>query len=91
MNEEEATYALKTMIYIRRMENKAAELYRLRLINGFLHLYSGQVEFTISRINRTSRHRESDDNRKKKGEESEREEREEPSVKKRTMYLRRKQ
>lgn len=57
MNEEEATYALKTMIYIRRMENKAAELYRLRLINGFLHLYSGQVEFTISRINRTSRHR----------------------------------
>lgn len=66
MNEEEATYALKTMIYIRRMENKAAELYRLRLINGFLHLYSGQVEFTISRINRTSRHRESDDNRKRK-------------------------
>lgn len=66
MNEEEATYALKTMIYIRRMENKAAELYRLRLINGFLHLYSGQVEFTISRINRTSRHRESDDNRNRK-------------------------
>ncbi|CAD1469404.1 unnamed protein product, partial [Heterotrigona itama] len=43
MNEEEAIYALRTMFYIRRMENKAAELYRLRLINGFLHLYAGQV------------------------------------------------
>ncbi|XP_050582581.1 uncharacterized protein LOC126918567 [Bombus affinis] len=47
MNEEEATYALKTMIYIRRMENKAAELYRLRLINGFLHLYSGQEAVAV--------------------------------------------
>ena len=47
MNEEEATYALRTMFYIRRMETKAAELYRSRLINGFLHLYAGQVEFTI--------------------------------------------
>jgi len=40
---EDATYALKTMNYIRRMENRAAELYRQRLINGFLHLYVGQV------------------------------------------------
>ena len=47
MNEEEAIYALKTMLYIRRMENKSAELYRMRMINGFLHLYAGQVEFTI--------------------------------------------
>jgi len=41
---EDATYALKTMNYIRRMENRAAELYRQRLINGFLHLYVGQVD-----------------------------------------------
>lgn len=54
MNEEEATSAQKTMNHIRRMENRAAELYRLRLINDFLHLYSGQVEFTINRFNRVS-------------------------------------
>ncbi|XP_031840480.2 pyruvate dehydrogenase E1 component subunit alpha, mitochondrial [Nomia melanderi] len=47
MNEEEATYALKTMNYIRRIENKAAELYRARLINGFLHLYSGQEAVAV--------------------------------------------
>lgn len=44
LNVEDATYALKTMNYIRRMENRAAELYRQRLINGFLHLYVGQVD-----------------------------------------------
>lgn len=43
LNVEDATHALKTMNYIRRMENRAAELYRQRLINGFLHLYVGQV------------------------------------------------
>ncbi|XP_012140187.1 pyruvate dehydrogenase E1 component subunit alpha, mitochondrial [Megachile rotundata] len=47
MNDEEAMYALKTMMYIRRMENKSAELYRLRLINGFLHLYSGQEAVSV--------------------------------------------
>ncbi|KOX78471.1 Pyruvate dehydrogenase E1 component subunit alpha, somatic form, mitochondrial [Melipona quadrifasciata] len=47
MNEEEAIYALRTMFYIRRMENKAAELYRLRLINGFLHLYAGQEAIAV--------------------------------------------
>ncbi|XP_034172765.1 pyruvate dehydrogenase E1 component subunit alpha, somatic form, mitochondrial-like isoform X3 [Osmia lignaria lignaria] len=47
INEKEAMYALKTMIYIRRMENKAAELYKLRLINGFLHLYSGQEAVAV--------------------------------------------
>ena len=44
VNVEDATYALKKMNYIRRMENKAAEIYRQRLINGFLHLYVGQVD-----------------------------------------------
>ncbi|XP_032670035.1 pyruvate dehydrogenase E1 component subunit alpha, mitochondrial-like [Odontomachus brunneus] len=44
---DEATYALKTMNYIRRMENKAADLYRLRLINGFLHLYAGQEAVVV--------------------------------------------
>lgn len=44
LNVEDAMYALKTMNYIRRMENRAAELYRQRLINGFLHLYVGQVD-----------------------------------------------
>ncbi|KAK9296293.1 hypothetical protein QLX08_009629 [Tetragonisca angustula] len=47
MNEEEATYALRTMFYIRRMETKAAELYRSRLINGFLHLYAGQEAIAV--------------------------------------------
>ncbi|KAG7211157.1 hypothetical protein KM043_010481 [Ampulex compressa] len=47
LNEQEATYALKTMHYIRRMENKAAELYRSRLINGFLHLYAGQEAVAV--------------------------------------------
>ncbi|XP_043248146.1 pyruvate dehydrogenase E1 component subunit alpha, somatic form, mitochondrial-like [Colletes gigas] len=47
LNEEEAIYALRTMNYIRRMQNKAAELYRLRLINGFLHLYSGQEAVAV--------------------------------------------
>ncbi|XP_029178792.1 uncharacterized protein LOC114946465 [Nylanderia fulva] len=42
LNINDATNALKKMNYIRRMENKAAELYRQRLINGFLHLYAGQ-------------------------------------------------
>ncbi|XP_012214744.1 pyruvate dehydrogenase E1 component subunit alpha, mitochondrial-like [Linepithema humile] len=47
LNVEDATYALKKMNYIRRMENKAAELYRQRLINGFLHLYVGQEAIAI--------------------------------------------
>lgn len=51
LTKEEATYALETMHYIRRMETRAADLYRLRLINGFLHLYAGQV----CRCNRESK------------------------------------
>ncbi|XP_011703781.1 PREDICTED: pyruvate dehydrogenase E1 component subunit alpha, mitochondrial-like isoform X2 [Wasmannia auropunctata] len=47
LNVEDATYALKTMNYIRRMENRAAELYRQRLINGFLHLYVGQEAIAV--------------------------------------------
>ncbi|XP_072743285.1 uncharacterized protein [Anoplolepis gracilipes] len=47
LNVNDATYALKTMNYIRRMENKAAELYRQRLINGFLHLYAGQEAVAV--------------------------------------------
>lgn len=42
------------MNYIRRMENRAADLYRLRLINGFLHLYAGQV-WTCNRESKGSR------------------------------------
>ncbi|XP_011299437.1 pyruvate dehydrogenase E1 component subunit alpha, testis-specific form, mitochondrial-like [Fopius arisanus] len=44
---EEATSALKMMMYIRRMERKAAELYLARFINGFLHLYSGQEAVAV--------------------------------------------
>ena len=44
LNKKDATYALKTMNYIRRMESRAAELYRQRFIHGFLHLYNGQVD-----------------------------------------------
>ncbi|KAL6423142.1 hypothetical protein ACFW04_010079 [Cataglyphis niger] len=47
LNVSDATYALKKMNYIRRMENKAAELYRERLINGFLHLYVGQEAIAV--------------------------------------------
>ncbi|EFN79881.1 Pyruvate dehydrogenase E1 component subunit alpha, somatic form, mitochondrial [Harpegnathos saltator] len=47
LSKEEATYALRTMNYIRRMENRAADLYRLRLINGFLHLYTGQEAVAV--------------------------------------------
>ncbi|XP_014209694.1 pyruvate dehydrogenase E1 component subunit alpha-2, mitochondrial-like [Copidosoma floridanum] len=35
------------MLRIRRMENKSAELYRARLINGFCHLYSGQEAVAV--------------------------------------------
>ncbi|KAK2588885.1 hypothetical protein KPH14_001748 [Odynerus spinipes] len=44
---EDAISALKIMHYIRRMENKAAEMYRLRLINGFCHLYAGQEAVAV--------------------------------------------
>ncbi|XP_017885143.2 probable pyruvate dehydrogenase E1 component subunit alpha, mitochondrial [Ceratina calcarata] len=47
MKEEDALYALRIMMYIRRMELKAAELYRLRMINGFLHLYCGQEAVAV--------------------------------------------
>lgn len=49
MNEDDILYALKAMHYIRRIESKAAEMYRLRFIYGFLHLYIGQVNFIINR------------------------------------------
>lgn len=52
MNEDDILSALKAMHYIRRIESKAAEMYRLRFIYGFLHLYIGQVNFMINRINR---------------------------------------
>ncbi|XP_020292536.1 pyruvate dehydrogenase E1 component subunit alpha, mitochondrial-like [Pseudomyrmex gracilis] len=44
---DEARYALEMMNYIRRMEHKAADLYRQRLINGFLHLYVGQEAVAV--------------------------------------------
>jgi TPP-dependent pyruvate/acetoin dehydrogenase alpha subunit len=43
LDAKDATIMLEQMFYIRRMENKAADLYRAKLINGFCHLYSGQV------------------------------------------------
>ncbi|XP_015171451.1 PREDICTED: pyruvate dehydrogenase E1 component subunit alpha, somatic form, mitochondrial-like [Polistes dominula] len=47
LHDEDATFALKTMNYIRRMEAKAAEMYRSRLINGFCHLYAGQEAVAV--------------------------------------------
>nr|KAF7416797.1 hypothetical protein H0235_011328 [Vespula pensylvanica] len=47
LNDEDATYILRTMHYIRRMENKIAEMYRMRLINGFCHLYAGQEAVAV--------------------------------------------
>lgn len=79
MKEDDVLYALKAMHYIRRIESKAAEMYRLRFIYGFLHLYIGQVNFMINRINNirmssydTIETEKKSNNKKKRGKKKER-------------------
>lgn len=42
--------ALKDMILIRRFEEKAAQMYGLRKIGGFLHLYNGQEAVAVGAV-----------------------------------------
>ncbi|KAI0985084.1 hypothetical protein GJ496_011653 [Pomphorhynchus laevis] len=43
LTKSEAKCYLRQMISIRKMENCANMLYKERLVQGFLHLYNGQV------------------------------------------------
>ena len=42
VNREHSLFLLREMLRIRRFEEKAAEMYSLRKIHGFLHLYIGE-------------------------------------------------
>lgn len=42
--------ALKDMVLIRRFEEKAAQMYGLRKIGGFLHLYNGQEAVAVGAV-----------------------------------------
>lgn len=44
------TSMLKTMLLIRRVEEKASQMYGLRKIGGFLHLYIGQEAIAVGAI-----------------------------------------
>jgi pyruvate dehydrogenase E1 component alpha subunit len=47
LSRERALFLLKEMIRIRRFEEKAAELYSLTKIRGFLHLYIGEEAVAV--------------------------------------------
>ncbi|HET6369988.1 MAG TPA: pyruvate dehydrogenase (acetyl-transferring) E1 component subunit alpha [Nitrospiria bacterium] len=47
LSREQALFLLKEMIRIRRFEEKAAELYSLTKIRGFLHLYIGEEAVAV--------------------------------------------
>ena len=47
---EEARHLLHQMVRIRRLEDKAAELYSAGKIRGFLHLYNGQEAVAVGAI-----------------------------------------
>ncbi|HKK49363.1 MAG TPA: thiamine pyrophosphate-dependent enzyme, partial [Alkalispirochaeta sp.] len=42
--------ALRDMLLIRRFEEKAAQMYGLRKIGGFLHLYNGQEAVAVGSV-----------------------------------------
>jgi pyruvate dehydrogenase E1 component alpha subunit/2-oxoisovalerate dehydrogenase E1 component len=47
MEREHALHLLRSMIRIRRLENKCAELYSAMKIRGFLHLYDGEEAVAV--------------------------------------------
>ncbi|MFI5303344.1 MAG: pyruvate dehydrogenase (acetyl-transferring) E1 component subunit alpha [Nitrospiria bacterium] len=47
LKKENALFLLKEMVRIRRFEEKAAELYSLTKIRGFLHLYIGEEAIAV--------------------------------------------
>ena len=50
MDKAERLKLYKTMVVIRRMEEKCAELYQQGKIGGFLHLYSGQEAVGVGAV-----------------------------------------
>ncbi|MGH7102820.1 MAG: pyruvate dehydrogenase (acetyl-transferring) E1 component subunit alpha [Acetobacteraceae bacterium] len=54
MSQEELTKAYRTMLLIRRFEEKAGQLYGMGLIGGFCHLYVGQEAVVVGMLSAIS-------------------------------------
>ncbi|MGH7077349.1 MAG: pyruvate dehydrogenase (acetyl-transferring) E1 component subunit alpha [Acetobacteraceae bacterium] len=54
MSQEELTKAYRTMLLIRRFEEKAGQLYGMGLIGGFCHLYIGQEAVVVGMLSAIS-------------------------------------